>query len=179
MVEGDGAALLMASQHLHGQELVLLLDNLQILRRQGRRVPGGADHRLHGELGKAQVRHVEEVLREVGVPVGEGAPHVIAASPPGLHQLLELGDNAVIAAVSGVVHPEGVVNLLPPVQGKDHVVHFPVSEVDNLLVDEHPVGGEGEAELFAMGFLLRPGIGHQVLHHLPVHQRFAAKEVHL
>ena len=31
-----------------------------------------------------------------------------------LHQLLEQGDNAVVAAPPGVVHPEAVVDLLPP-----------------------------------------------------------------
>ena len=122
---------------------------------------------------------MEEVLREIRVPVGEGAPHIVPGSPPGLHQLLEPGNNAVIAAVSGVVHPEGVVNLLPPVQGEDHIVHLPVGEVDDVLVNQHPVGGEGEAEVLAAGLLPGPGVGHQVLHHLPVHQRLAAEEIHL
>ncbi len=179
VVEGDGAALLVPFQHFPGQQLVLVLDHLQVLRRQGRRVPRGADHRLHGELGEAQVRHMEEVLRKVRVPVGEGAPHIVPGPAPGLHQLLEFGDDAVIAAVSGVVHPEGVVDFFPPVQGEDHVVHLPVGKVDHVLVNQHPVGGEGEAEALVMGLLLGPGIGHQVLHHLPVHQGLAAEEVHL
>ena len=70
-------------------------------------------------------------------------------------------------------------DLLPSVQAEDHVVHLLIGKFDDIVVDEHPVGGEGEAEFLIAGTLLGAGVGHQVLHHLPVHQRFAAKEVHL
>ena len=56
---------------------------------------------------------------------------------------------------------------------------FPVAEVDHVVVDEHAVGGEGEAEILVVLLFDAPGVGHQVLHHLEVHQGLAAEEVHL
>ena len=69
-------------------------------------------------------------------------------------------------------------NLLATVQRQNHVAHLLVGKVDHVLVDEHPVGGEGEAEVFVVLFLDGAGVGHQILYHLKVHQRLAAEEVH-
>ena len=111
--------------------------------------------------------------------MGEGPPHVVALVSPGFHQLLELGDDLVIASPAGVIHPQPVMDFLPSVQAQDHVIHFPVGKVDDVLVDEHPVGGEGEAEVLAVRLLLGAGVGHQILYHLPIHERLSTKEVHL
>ena len=111
--------------------------------------------------------------------MGEGAPDVVVPVPPLLDEPLELGHNEVIAALAGVVLPQAVVDLLPPVQAEDHVVHLPVAEFGDLVVQQHPVGGEGEAEVLVVGCLLAAGVGHQVLDHLPVHQGFPPEEVHL
>ena len=116
---------------------------------------------------------------KVGVVVGEGAAHVVVLAAAGRHQLLELGHDPLPAAVAGVVHPEAVVDLLAPVQAEHHVAHLPVAEVDHVVVDEHAVGGEGEAEVLAGLLFDGAGVGHQLLDHLEVHQRLAAEEVHL
>ena len=58
-------------------------------------------------------------------------------------------------------------------------MHLPVAEVDDLVVQQHAVGGEGKAEVLVVDGLQGPGIGHQILHHLPVHQGLAAEEIHL
>ena len=179
VVEGEGPSFPIPLPHQLRQLLVLLLHDLDVLGREGGGIVGGADHGLHAELGEAQLQHLPDVLHKVGVQVGEGAAHVVVLAAAGLHQLLELGHDPLPAAVAGIVHPEAVVNLLAPVQREHHVAHLPVAEVDHLIVDEHAVGGEGEAEVLARLLFPPTGIGHQVLDHLEVHQRLAAEEVHL
>ena len=122
---------------------------------------------------------MEQVLGEVRICMGEGAPHVVVFTASGLHQLLELGHYAVIASFAGIVHPKGIMYLLASVQGQDHIAHLPVGKVYYLVVNEHAVGGEGKAEFLVVGLLLGAGIGNQLLYHLPVHQRLSAEEVHL
>ena len=58
-------------------------------------------------------------------------------------------------------------------------MHFLVGKLDDVVFDEQAVGGQGEAEILVVELLLLPGVGHHILDHLPVHQRFAAEEVHL
>ena len=121
---------------------------------------------------------MEHVVGEVGVAVGKGAAHVVVLSPAGLDQLLEFGHDAVIAAHARVVHPGLVVDLLTAVQREHHVAHLFVGEVDHIVVDQHPVGGQGKAEILAPLLFHAAGVLHQPFDHVPVHQRFAAEEVH-
>ena len=122
---------------------------------------------------------MQQVLGEFHVVVGEGTPDVVALAAPALHQFLELGHDDVVAALAAGGLAEAVVDLLPAVQTQYHVVHFFVGKLDDIIVDEHAVGGEGKAELLVMNFLLLPAVGHQLLHHIPVHEGLAAEEVHL
>ncbi len=62
MVEGKGPSLPAAAEHQAGQVLILPHDDGQVLLRQFRRVSRGADHRLHAELGEAQIQHDLDVL---------------------------------------------------------------------------------------------------------------------
>ena len=180
MIERDGPSLPLPAQHVLRQQLVLLLNGIQVLRCQLRRVPRGANHRLHAQLREAQIiGHMEKVLREVRVGVGKGSPHVIIFPATGRHQLLELGYNPVIAAVSRIIHPSPVVDLLPAIQGQHHIAHLPVGKVDHVVVNQHTVRGKSEAEVLPSFFLHASGISHQTLDHVPVHQRLAAKEIHL
>ena len=70
-------------------------------------------------------------------------------------------------------------DLLAAVQTQHHIAHLPVGEVDDVVVDEHPIGGQGKAEVLAPLLLHAACIGHQPLHHVEIHQRLAAEEVHL
>ena len=179
MVEGEGPSLLVPLQHQSGQILILLHDDLLVRLRQGRRITVGSHHRLHAQLREAQIQHSLDVLQKVRVGVGKGSPHVIIFPATGRHQLLELGYNPVIAAVSRIIHPSPVVDLLPAIQGQHHIAHLPVGEVDDVVVDEHPIGGQSKAEVLAPLLLHAACIGHQPLHHVEIHQRLTAKEVHL
>ena len=69
-------------------------------------------------------------------------------------------------------------DLFPAVQAEDDVVHLLVAELRHLIVQQDAVGGQGEAEILVVDGLLGAGVGHQVFHHLPVHQRLTAKEIH-
>ena len=110
--------------------------------------------------------------------MGKGPPHIVILSFPGFDQLLELRHNPVPAAVSGIVHPAAVMDFLPSVQAEHHVAHFPVGKIDDVIVNQHAVGGQGEAEILVLFLLDAAGISHQLLHHVKIHQRFAAEEVH-
>ena len=169
----------MPLQHLFCEKLVLRLHGFDILRRQGGGIVRGAHHRLHGKLREAQVRHVEQIVCEIGVCVGEGAAHIIALPAPGFHELLEFRHDPVIAAVSGVIHPKPVVNLFSAVQGQHHVRHLPVRKFDHVVVNEHTVRGEGEAEVLAPLLFHASCVGNEPFYHVPVHKRLAAEEIHL
>ena len=178
MVEGKASALAVALDHLLGKDLVLLLQDGQVGLGQGAGVAGVADHRLHAQLGKAEVCHVEDIVGKVGVIVGIGAAHIVVLVAALFHELLELGHDAVVAAVACAVHAEAVVDLLAAVQTQHHVVALLVAEIDHIVVDQHAVGGHGEAEVLIVDLLLFAAVGHQLLDHVKVHQRFAAEEVH-
>ena len=152
VVEGEAPALAVALDHLFGQDLVLLLQDGQVLGGEGAGVGGLRDHRLHAQLGEAEVGHVEDVVGEVGVVVGVGAAHIVVLVAALLHELLKFRDDGVIAAMAGVVLAEAVVDLLAAVEAQDDVVALLVAEVDDVVVDEHAVGGHGEAEVLIMDF---------------------------
>ena len=80
--------------------------------------------------------------------------------------------------MAGVVLAEAVVDFLAAVQAQDHVVALLVAEVDDIIVNEHAVGGHGEAEVLIVDLLLLTAVGNQLFDHVKVHQRFAAKKVH-
>ena len=178
VVEGKASALAVALDHLLGQDLVLLLQDGQIFCGQGAGVTGLGHHRLHAQLGKAEVRHVEDVVGKVGVVVSVGAAHVVVLVAALLHELLELGHDGVVTAAAGIVLAEAVVHFLAAIQAQHHVVALLVAEVDDIVVDQHTVGGHGKAEVLVVDLLLLTAVGHQFFDHVKVHQRFAAKEVH-
>ena len=70
-------------------------------------------------------------------------------------------------------------HLAPAVQAQNEVVHFAVDKLVFLVIKRHAVGGDGEMYLLAeLRFKLTP-IGHDALHDIEVHQRFAAEQIHL
>ena len=179
VVEGDRLACAFAAKHFRRKKLVLLLDYLDIFRRQCHGIVRCSHDRLHAQFRETEVSHVQNILQKVRVGVGEGAPHIVVLPVAGSHQLLELGNDLLPAAVSGVVHAVAVVNLLAAVQTQHHVAHLTIGEVDHVNIDEHTVCGQRKAEIFAPLLFHTAGILHQLLHHVPVHQRLAAEEVYL
>ena len=109
----------------------------------------------------------------------KGAAHIVALAAACLDQLLELGHDAVIAAVARQVHAETVVDFLAAVQRQNNVVTFFIAPVDDFIGDADTVGGHREAEVLVVLFFDAAGVGDQLFADLEVHQRFAAEEVNL
>ena len=98
--------------------------------------------------------------------------------PAGSHQFLEARHNGVIAAASVCTYTQAVVDLFPPVDGKDHVRHLTVDKVDLIVRQQKAVGGDCKAEVFVVRLLDATRIGNCFFHHVKVHQRFSAEEIH-
>ena len=179
MVEGEAAALAVALYHLLGEDLVLLLQDGQVLGSEGAGVGGLGDDRFHAQLREAEVGHVEDVVGEVGVVVGVGAAHVIVLVAALFHELLELRHDGVIAAVACVVLAEAVMDFLAAIEAQHDIVALLVAEVDDIVVDEHTVGGHGEAEVLVVDLLLLAAVGDELFDHVEVHQRLTAEEIDL
>ena len=177
MVEREAAAFAVPLDHLFGQDLILLLEDGQVLRGQGAGIVRLADHGLHAQLGKAEVGHVEDVVGKIRVKVGVSAAHVVVLIAALLDKLLELGHDGIIAAAARVILAEAVVDFLAAVQAQNDIVTLLVAEVDDIVVDEHAVGGHGEAEILVVDLLLLTAIGHQLFDHIEIHQRLTAEEV--
>ena len=111
--------------------------------------------------------------------MGKRTTHVVVLPLTCLHQLLKLGHDPIPTAVARIVYAETVVDLLAPIEAQHHVAALAVGKIDHIVVDLQAVGGEGKAEILMFLLLNGAGIGHQVLHHLEVHQRLTAEEVHL
>ena len=119
------------------------------------------------------------ILAKVQVIVGEGAAHIIIELITALRQLLELGNNDVIASLSASVRTHFVIYCLTSVNAEDHIGHFFINKLLNLVVEQDSVGRQGKTEFLMIGLLQAPAVGYQVFYHLPVHQRLAAEEIHL
>ena len=177
-VEVEEVHVLPAHQ-LPGQLLILLLHLGQILLLDGEGVVQGAAGGLHRHVAEAQVGQVHHVGGEIQVLPGKGAPGVVVLGAPSSHQLLELGDDHVIAPLPSGGGAHVVVDLLAAVQGQHHVGHLPVDIVDVLVIEQHAVGGDGKAEHLVMLFLQGAGVGHRLLHRVHGHEGLAAEEVDL
>ena len=79
---------------------------------------------------------MEDVIYEVRIKVCEGASHVVALVAAAPYELLELGNDPVVGAVACKVYTEAVIYFLSSVEAQDHVVAFPVREIDELVPDE-------------------------------------------
>ena len=179
MVEGEGIAFLVALEHQLRQLFVLIHHHGQVFAGQLGSVAGRAHHGLHAQFLEAQIQHHFDILEEIGVGMGEGTAHVVFAAFARLNQLLELGHDLIPAALAGIIHTVAVMDLLAAVEAEHHVAALTVGKVDHVVVDEHAVGGEGEAEVLARFLFTAARIGYQLLDHVEVHQRLAAEKVHL
>ena len=120
--------------HFFGKNFILLFNDFNILGSESCRILRGAHHRLHAELIKAQIRHVKNILSEIGIGVGEGSPHVVAFAFAGVHQLPEFRKDCVVAAISLIINPCQVVDFLSSVETQNNVAHLSVGEFYYVIV---------------------------------------------
>ena len=136
-------------------------------------------HRLDGELLKALVSQRQHVVAKVEVAGGVGAAHVVLPVAAQVDQLLRPFHGLVERALAVDHGAHVVVHLAAAVDGEDDVVHLAVQKLDALVGQAQGVGGDGELEMLVVLLFQLAGVEHQVVHHVVVHQRFAAEEVHL
>ena len=166
-------------QQLPGQVLVLLQNAGQVLLLEGVVILGIAHHRLHRHVAEALVSDVDDVLGEIPVVTGEGTTQVVVLVTTSSHQLLELGENYIVAAlaVDGGAHV--VVDLRAAIQREHGVGHVLVDVIDGLIVQQDAVGGDGEPEVLVVLLLQGTGVVHGGLDGVHGHEGLAAEEVHL
>ena len=164
---------------LPGQLLVFRLHCGQVSLLDGEGVVQRSAGRFHRNMAEAQGSQVLHVVGKVQVLPGEGAPHIVVLGPPLRDQLLELGDDHVIAPLPVDSGAHVVVDLPPAVQGEHHVRHLPVDVVDGVLVQQDTVGCDRKAETLVVLFLQGAGVLYRPLDGVQRHQRFPAEKVHL
>ena len=179
MVEGEGLSGAAALEHQRRKLLVLILDDFKV----GFGQPGGvarrADDRLHAQLRKAEVEHLLDVLEEIRVRVREGAAHVVVFPAARRDEFLEFRHDFLPASVACVIDAVAVVDLLSSVEAQNNVAHLAVREVDHVVVDQHAVRRQCEAEVLAGLLLAAARVGDEFLDDVEVHQRLAAEEIDL
>ena len=177
--EGKASALFLPLNIFLCQKVILLQNHRQILLPDGVGCLIRRHHRLHGKLCKAQVGVVQHICGKIRIIACEGSPDEVVLISPLLLEVSELRDDDIVAALSvpGRAHP--VIHFFSAVQAEHHIAHLPVAEIDDLIIQKHSVGGDGKAEMLVLLLFQRTAVGHQLLHNLPVHQRFPAEEIHL
>ena len=178
VIERKGFALLSSLNHHIGKFLVLFEDNLFVILIERILVGGGTYDGFHTQLVEAEIEHSLNILSEVGVSVSKRAAHIVVFSASRFDEFLEFRHDYIVTSHAAYGVSEVVVYLFYAVEGQNDVVHFLVCEFDHVVVNEHTVGCERKAEVFAVLFLYRASVCHEVFDHLPVHKRFAAEEVH-
>ena len=179
VIEGKGASFLLALDHFLCEYLVLLEDLRHILFGERVRIVGRTYHGLHAKLSKAEVSHVEYIVREINVVVSKGAANVVILAAARLYEFLELRHYLIVASVARVIAAEMVVDLFSSVKAENYVAHLLVEKIYYLVVDKDSVSGKREAEVLVMLLLDASRVSHELLDNVPVHQRLAAEEVNL
>ena len=122
---------------------------------------------------------MEDIVGEVGVVVRKGAADIVAPVAAALHKVLEFRHDDIIAAVAVDGLSQAIVHFFPAVKTEDDVVTFLVGEIDDLVVKQHAVGGEGKAEVLALFLFDAPAVSDGLFDDVKVHQRLSAEEIDL
>ena len=177
VIESKSVAFLIALHHLTCKALVLRAENGEIFLGKGGRAVGRCYYRLHGKLLESEVSHMEYVVYEVRIKVGESTPHVVALVAAAPYELLELRHDPVVGAVACEIHTEAVIYFLSAVEAQYHIVHLVVTEVDDIVRDADAVSSKCEADILSCFLLDRSCVLYELLYYFPVHQGLAAEEV--
>ena len=71
-----------------------------------------------------------------------------------------------------------VVDRFPAVQTDDHIAHFLIGKLDDLVIEQHAVGGQCESKVLVTFFFSAASVSNQFFHNVEVEQRFAAEEIY-
>ncbi len=122
---------------------------------------------------------MENIVCKIRIVVGICTADVIAFIPPRRRKFLEFRHNPVIASGPCEVLPQMVMYFLPPVQAQYNIVHLAVGKLYHFIIYQNAVRCQRKPEIFVMDLFLFPCVGNNLLHNLPVHQRFPAEKVNL
>ena len=90
--------------------------------------------------------------------MGEGSPHIIAFISPSADKFLKLRNDFFPASVSCIVHTIAVMDLFSAIQAQDDIAHFPITEIDHIIIDQKAISGQRETEILVMFLLNAAGI---------------------
>ena len=111
--------------------------------------------------------------------MGKRTADIVSFLLSALRNLLEFGYDQVIASLAATERTHFIMDFLSAVYAQNNVRHLPVGKFQDLVVQQYAVGGQSKAELLVVRLLQASAVLHQLLYHLPVHQRLPAEEVHL
>ena len=115
---------------------------------------------------------MQHVLGEIEVVFCERAAHIVVSASlvhSTLHKLFVLRHDNVVAALSVGRGTRVIVDLLASVEGQYAVGHLAVYVVNLLVIKQHAVGGDGEAEILAVLLLNASCVVNGSLYGLPCH----------
>ena len=169
-------AFFLVIEDLLGEFFVLSEDFREVLVSESVLIAFAYD-RLNGDLVESGIAEGENVFGEVLVLIGEGTADVVLLIASSGNQLLVLGENNIVAALTVSEDAEVVVDLLATVDGEDDVGHFAVDEIDFFVVQQQAVGSYSEAEFFIILSLTGACVLHDLLDNAEIHKWLTAEEV--
>ena len=119
-----------------------------------------------------------DVAGKIRVIVSICTAYIVILLVSGFRQFAEGRQDRIVSAAALVGLSHVVVDRFPPVQTDDHIAHFFIGKLDDLVVEQHAVGGQREPEILVTFFFSAAPIGNQFFHNVEVEQRFAAEEIH-
>ena len=161
------------------RKLIILFTNLrQIFFSDSIRICFFSHHRLNRHLLKSQICKMQDIIGKVQIIPGKCPSDIIFLLIPAVRKFLEFGNNQIVTALPVPERTHLIIYFLPPVKTQNHIIHFFIDKLLNLIIQKNPICSDREAEMLVMDFLLLSSICNQILHNLPVHQRLSAKKIH-
>ena len=111
--------------------------------------------------------------------VSKSSSYIIVVLISGFRKFLEFRHDQIIASGALAERSHIVVYLFTAVYTENNIGHFAIAEFHYLIIKKNAVGCKCKAEFLIMKLFLLSSIFHQIFYHLPVHQRLAAKKIHL
>ena len=179
VIEGERLALFSSFYHHIGKFFVLLVKHFLVV--FGERVfVGGRTHDgFHAEFVESEIEHCLNVVGEIGIAMSERAAHIIILAAARFDEFLKFRHDYIVTSHVAYRLAKVVIDFLSSVKAEHDVVHLFVGKFDHVVVNEHAVGGERKAEIFAVFFFNRTRVCNKIFDDLPIHKRLSAEKVHL
>ena len=112
------------------------------------------NNRLNGKLLETQVCHMENVVCKVRVIVSICAAHIVVLLVSGLGKLFKGRENHVVSAFSPTGFSHIIVDIFSSVETDDHVAHFLVGKVNDLVIKQNSVCCKCKTKILVVFFFL-------------------------